>query len=585
MSQPISDDLDIQAHPLGHLPLVAGVLDDLGVTAVLSEHCPMDPRSKVSDADCVVAMVLNILGGRTALYRMEQWTRKLPVDVLIGPHCSPEDFSDARLARALDHLFKAGTDKLLTAVVKKYLSREDRDRSYTLHQDSTSLSLHGAYEGETPDWVPKPAFGFSKDHRPDLKQLVFGLTLHGTAGIPFVATMFDGNTSDKFMNGFHIESLVDLLPDEDEVTLVADSKLVDKQLLGALLDQGMHFISLVPRSWKVREHALEMLAAEADGDHPELGRTAARRKADPDTRYRGRSYTLDFEVRRPGPGTEETVPMRFLAIHSEALASKFEASLPGKLTKDAETFRAAIAGANRKPFSCADDAEEALIRLKKKLRLHRSEGAAVERYEVPGKRPRGRPAKDAPEPPPEIRYRLLAGDVAVNDEAVDQIRRSKSHLVLITDHLDSESHSDQGILADYRHQHLVEGHNGFRWLKGPAQVSPLFLKTPKRIAALGLVLMFALMVRNYVQFTVRKKLAENAEKLPYYDRKRETSTPTAEVIWELFSDLVLIVLTVPGAAVIRRLQGSSEAQTRVLNMLGLEEAALMGRINAKGGSG
>ena len=91
-------DLDIHAKPLGHLPLVTALLDDLGVTEVLNEMLPKDPRSHVSDADCVVAMVLNILGGRIALYRMELWTRKLPVDLLIGPHCSPEDFSDARLA-------------------------------------------------------------------------------------------------------------------------------------------------------------------------------------------------------------------------------------------------------------------------------------------------------------------------------------------------------------------------------------------------------------------------------------------------------------------------------------------------------
>lgn len=239
---------DVEARPLGHLPLVTALADDLGVTEVLDELLPKDPRSNVSDGDCVLAMIHNILGGRTALYRMELWTQKLPVDVLIGPHCAPEDFNDARLASTLDHLYRAGTDEVLSAIVKRYLERDDRPRSYTLHQDTTSISVYGAYDGEPPDWAPKPLFGFSKDHRPDLKQLVFGLTVHGATGLPLVSTMFDGNASDKYVNAFHIESLVGLLPDEDEVTLVADSKLVDAQLLGSLLDQGMHFISLVPRN-------------------------------------------------------------------------------------------------------------------------------------------------------------------------------------------------------------------------------------------------------------------------------------------------------------------------------------------------
>jgi transposase len=187
MSASSARDLDVQALPLGHFPLVMALLDDLGVTEALDERLPRDPRSHVSDADCVAVMVLNILGGRTALYRMESWTRKLPVDVLVGPHASPEDFTDARLARALDHLHEAGTDTLLSAIAARYLQRPDRPRTYSVHQDSTSVSAYGAYEGELPAWAPQMLHGYSKDHRPDLKQLVFGLTLHGPTGLPLVA--------------------------------------------------------------------------------------------------------------------------------------------------------------------------------------------------------------------------------------------------------------------------------------------------------------------------------------------------------------------------------------------------------------
>lgn len=576
-------DLDIKALPLGHLPLVMAVLDDLSITAVLDELLPKDPRSNVSDADCVAIMVLNILGGRTALYRMENWTQKLPVDVLIGPHASPSDFSDARLARTLDHLHKVGTDNVLSTTVAGFLRREDRPQTYSLHQDSTSASVYGAYAGEPPAWAPRMLHGFSKDHRPDLKQLVFGLTLQGCTGLPLVATMFDGNTSDKFFNAFHIESLAGLLPDEDDVTLVADSKLVDGQLLGALLDQEMHFISLVPRTYAVRDEALKRLAAE-DDEHPELGRTPRRSAKEADSVYRGRSYDLPFRVRRSGATEDETVTFRFLAIHSDALAKKFEAGLPERLVKDEAALKKAFNRANRKPYSCEKDAEAALGRLRKTRGLH-TWSARVERFETPGKRPRGRPRKGAPVPPPQVHYRLVLEGCAVDEAAVATLRRTRSHLVLVTDHLNRETHSDAHILNEYRHQHLIEGHTGFRWLKGPAQIAPLFLKSAARISGLGLVLVLALMVRNYVQWVVRKSLAEKEETLPYYDRKRATNRPTTEVVWELFSELVLLVLSGPDfPKPVLRLQGFTDAQRRVLEMLGVGPARLTARKKPGGGA-
>lgn len=566
---------DVHARPLAHLPLVVALLDKLGVTKVLEDVLPKDPRSNVSDADCVNMMVINILSGRVSLYRMEQWTQNLPVDVLVGPHASPEDFTDARLAKTLDHLFEAGTDTILSSVARTYLASQEHAHSHILHQDTTSILLYGAYDGPWDEGSPIPRYGYSKDHRPDLKQLVFGLTLHGAAGVPIVATMFDGNTSDKAFNAFHMDSLSKLLPKEDEITLVADSKLVDKELLGKLIEQGMHFISLVPRTFSVRENALKLLALE-QGELPELGRTPGRNREKPDSVYRGRSYDFNFSVRRPESKEEEVVKLRFLAVHSEALARKFEASLPDKLEKEKESVEKAFASANKRPYTCQTDAENALSKISKGHDLH-AITAKVEAFEIPAKRPKGRPRKEDSGPATETRYRLVLESCTTDETGVANARRSKSHLVLVTDHLDRAKYTDAELLTEYRKQYLVEGHTGFRWLKGPGQVAPAFLKTPKRISGLGLVLILALMVRNYLQFTIRNELATREEVLPYYDRKKMTSHPTAEVIWSLFTELVLLELQFPGSEPILRLQGFGETQKRVLTLLGLDPEALTRR--------
>ena len=574
MSEQLTDDLDIKASTVGHYPLVVSLIDDLGVTSVLDELLPKDPRSKVSDADCVTAMVMNILGGRIALYRMEQWIRQFPVDDIIGPHCHPTDFTDDRLAKTLDNLHEVGTDTILSAVVKRYMSRENRVREYSIHQDTTSIVLYGMYEGDVPEWAPTPNYGYSKDHRPDLKQLVFGLTMHGPTGIPLVGTMFDGNTSDKYANNFHIEAMAGLLPSEDEITFVADSKLVDPQTLGALLEQEMHFISLIPRTFRAREEALELLSREEE-DLPELGRTPGRKKEDPDTLYRGRSYDLPFKVQKANQ-EEEMIPLRFLPIHSEALEAKFNTSFPKTLKKDKDSIARALSQINKEPFSCEKDAQKALSKLLKKGRYHKIH-ASIERYEAPGKRPRGRPKKDAQEPAPQVFFRVILDSCEEDNDAIERHRRSKTHLVLLTSHLNRDTHSDTDILTEYRYQHRIEGHTGFRWLKGPGKVNPIFLKSTQRISGLGLIMMLALMVRNYVQFTIRRELKEREQTIPYYDRKRKTARPTAEVIWELFSDLVLITLTWPDGRIIHQLQGKSDAQVRILDMLGLDIGVLTNR--------
>ncbi len=55
----------------------------------------------------------------------------------------------------------------------------------------------------------------------------------------------------------------------------------------------------------------------------------------------------------------------------------------------------------------------------------------------------------------------------------------------------------------------------------------MFLHTPSRIAALGVVLMLALMVRNYIQFELRRQLVAQEKTVPSRLR-RPTTKPTTE---------------------------------------------------------
>ena len=110
----------------------------------------------------------------------------------------------------------------------------------------------------------------------------------------------------------------------------------------------------------------------------------------------------------------------------------------------------------------------------------------------------------------------------------------------------------------------------------------MLLKKPERIAALGLVLVLTLMVRNYVQFTVRTALAERGETIGYYDRKRETAKPTAEVIWSHFIMAQHVVLRIGSNVLKSSIQGLEPDALRILDMLGLTKAQLLSPRSKQG---
>lgn len=539
----IPSELDILARPVAHLPFVRAVVDQLGLLTLIEGHCPTHTLNRVSDAQCVLALILNVLSGRPALYRMDEWLARLDTDVLFGEGVPADAFNDTRLAEALDHLDEAGTDTILADFAKSYLAEDGESRSFSAHHDTTSVSLFGDYLAAAE---PLPALGYSKDHRPDLKQLVYGFTLHGPTGVPLVATVNAGNTSDPTVARDHLARLVEVLPDEHEVTLVGDCKLVDARTVGRILRAGLHFVSLVPDTFKVRKELIEAAwtARPKAEDWPLLAEKKGRKKDDPDTAYRGTSFVrpfnavLETSAGEDGPTTQEE--LRFLVVYSDELAAGFDAALDSKLARDAEKLQDAAKRANGRGFACEADARAAAERVAAKAEFHRVT-VTLTSEDIPIKRAGpGRPKRD------EVRetralWRFVL-ELERDEEVIAATRRRRSCFVLITDWLE-EDWADARVLSEYRHQSIVEGHTGFRWLKGPAAVAPVFLKTPQRIRAMGLVLILALIVRNYIQWVIRSELKARGDTVPHPFTKKKEANLTPEMAFEHFGALLTQVVT------------------------------------------
>jgi hypothetical protein len=118
---------------------------------------------------------------------------------------------------------------------------------------------------------------------------------------------------------------------------------------------------------------------------------------------------------------------------------------------------------------------------------------------------------------------------------------------------------------------------GFRWLKGPNMVAPMFLNTPARIAAIGMVFVLALLVRNYIQAVVRANLAEREGlTFPNMDYK-PTKSPTTENVFWLFRNVGSVVVSKAGVEIDRRVTGLDEHCRLAMRLLGVSERAFLDR--------
>jgi transposase len=212
-----------QIHPIAHLPLVLGVLRRLEVATVIDRLIPPHPAHVLSCGRGVEALVLAILDGDHALYKVGKRLEERGMLALLQPGLTRASLNDYRLGHILEALFAANLNRVYSAVALKALE------VYTVltpwvHQDTTTIALYGAYADDPQTLgAPRPAYGHSKDGRDDLKQVLLSLGVSGDGGIPLRVGIRDGNRSDSVETPLAIEECL-ALGLEGVRGIVADSK-------------------------------------------------------------------------------------------------------------------------------------------------------------------------------------------------------------------------------------------------------------------------------------------------------------------------------------------------------------------------
>jgi transposase len=248
--------------PVAHLPLILGMLRKLKVASRIDEMIPPHRDNVLSCGTGVDALVLAILDGDHALYKVGSRLADRGMLPLLQAGLARESLNDYRLGQILDALFAANLNRVFSALALNALEVYSIETPW-LHQDTTTLSLYGAYEeGEAESEgaaderdapvAPRPTFGHSKDHRPDLKQVVLSLGVSGDGGLPLRLGIRDGNTSDSKETPVALEECL-ALGLEGMVGIVADSKAYSQRTLGLCREKAIGLVTLVPRTCGVRQ--------------------------------------------------------------------------------------------------------------------------------------------------------------------------------------------------------------------------------------------------------------------------------------------------------------------------------------------
>jgi transposase len=243
-----------QINPVAHLPLVLGVVRKLNVAALIDTFCPPHPAHILSCGRGVEALLLAILDGLHALYKVGARLEERGMLPLLQDGLGRVSLNDYRLGQILEALFGANLNRVFGAIALNALDVYAIATPW-LHQDTTTITLYGVYEEEARPVEglvpPRPAYGHSKDGRDDLKQVLLSLGV-SSDGLPLRMGLRDGNTSDSTETPVAIEECLALGLDGVR-GIVADSKAYCKRTLGLCLEQGVGLITLVPRTCAVRQ--------------------------------------------------------------------------------------------------------------------------------------------------------------------------------------------------------------------------------------------------------------------------------------------------------------------------------------------
>jgi len=539
----VAQEVEYQTERLDHLGIVAGVCQEAGIAEWLEKQAG-DSRRSVSVGKATVAMVLNGLGfSNRQLYLVPQYFENKPVEHLLGEGITADMLNDDCLGRTLDWLYEHDVTTLFAGLALQ-ARRRFGIAAHHLHIDTTSFSVSGEYASTEEEGDPVPiaiTYGYSRDHREDLKQWMLALATTHDGDIPLFLRPLDGNSSDKEQLSAAVREVMTQLreqvPEEHEQRIaIFDSGGYSQANMKSYNDANIWWISRVPETSTAAKTAL----AEVDELWSPL--------SDGSGEYVVRTMEL--------PQGKE----RWVIVRTQAQLRATQEQLEKQVKKVQQAWEKRLWHLSTQTFGCEMDARTAWDKaLKGKPSWLMATFTLKEQQQY---QQRGRPKKGSA---PEQTVWSLVPTLVVDQAEVTALARKKAAFIVATNILDAQHLTPEQVISTYKEQGGVE--RGFLFLKDPVFLaSSVFVKKPERVIALSFIMVLCLLVYRLAEQLLRRQLVATEQTVPNQINK-PTNRPTMRWIFHCFEGIDLLHIRI-GSHWHTQVLGLQALHRQVLRLLG-----------------
>ena len=546
----MSESIEYQTERLDHLGIVAGVCREAGIAAWLDAQAGANRRD-VSVGTAVVAMILNGLGfANRQLYLVPQYFANKPIEHLLGAGITADMLNDDCLGRTLDWIYEHDPTTLFAGLALQ-ARRRFGIKAQQVHIDTSSFSVNGEYlaqgrtneEGnEEEEAIPITiTYGYSRDHRADLKQWMLGLVTTHDGDLPIFMRPLDGNSSDKERISAMVTAVMtqlrETLKEEQEERLaVFDSGGYSQANMKRYNEAKIKWISRVPETSTQAKTALE--------EEP----TQWQALSDGSGQYR--SCIRDL------PQGKE----RWVIVRTKAGEQAARVQMEKKVKKAKVQWEKQLWHLSKQEFACQSDAQTAW---KQAMKGKPAFLTVSSTYQEEGHyQQKGRPKKEGA---PDSRVWHVMSTLTVDQSEVEAQIKKQASFIVATNVIDEQKLSHEQVYLTYKEQGGVE--RGFRFLKDPLFLaSSVFLKKPERVMALSFIMVLCLLVYRLAEHLLRRQLASTSQTVLNQINK-PTDRPTMRWIFQCFEGIDLLHIRV-GLHEHLQVLGLQPLHQKILRLLG-----------------
>lgn len=509
----------LNVNRLGPYPIVRHFLERLNLGGIIRSCVGTGRDRTLGHDEALAVLVQNVLDSPAPLYRIAEWAAPIAPSAL---GLTPEQkrvLNDDRIARMLDALVSERGKSIWFRLALRMIKQFKLDTS-RMHQDTTSVTFSGAYRSSHAE--PVITLGYNKDHRSDLKQLVFGLTVTADGAVPINHQIWSGNRTDDTVHRDNLEELRQLLGKTDFI-YVADTKLATDANLQEISDHGGKFVTVWSRNRKedkefrgqLRRQRIRWRKILEIPNHREFG-------GPPDV----------YSSCREGP--ERTAQSyRLVWVRSSGKAKRDQEAREQKLERARVELALLGKRLNRRRLKTHPQIRKAVRQILQHYGVEEFLSVKVQahRQEEIRHLKRGRPSPGAAVRM--VRKNIWQLKLQWETARLREEKRTDGVFPLVTN---LEKPAKKEIVSIYKYQPYIE--KRFSQLKTNLEVAPVYLKKPLRCAGLVHAYYVALAVSSLIERAVRQGMArEKIESLPLFPEGRPTSTPTCQRILEAFKGL------------------------------------------------